>query len=767
MRSIRKNLMLLLAFLLLLSAEPSLRASAAARPVKLTKCQLATAGKIKITASASNLKKINGSKCYLFALSFADSGISRKAKPLASVKKAKTMNFSVKLNNTKASSLLYSRFVLASKDKKGNYKAISSARYLSNPKKAAKYTYKFPTASSKKGLQVSANMLEDAIDLNVQHSLLNIVFSDLLPTAAERNNAFSISYKYHGKTYWFRKALVNSYDAQLTALKQNNVVVSAVLLLGWRDDLKSLIYPGGREAGHSFYAWNTKTASAREQLQATLAFLGSRYGSSSAEHGRIVNWIVGNEVNNYNVYNYAGSRPLKQYAQLYADAFRMTYNTMTSIYANARVYISLDHLWNTRVSGSFTSRELLDAFASALKDQGSISWNLAFHPYGSPLTEPRFWANVNGQAVQSLSSPVISMKNIGILTSYIRQKYGSGTRIILSEQGYTSVRHIPVVSLGDNAESRDKNESSGSKPDEKDGGSVDIGKENETDTTKDSDKANDTDAGSENTIREKKVDAQKEQSAAIAYSYYLAEADSMIDSFIMNRHVDHQAEVAQGLDLGLWTTDAASSLPEWADEKKDSWQVFKYMDSNKANSVTADARAVIGIQKWADLIPGFGKKLYSKNNYASASLLQLPNYKKTSSIAAAWSAYGAVAAGSRSGSTFTAVHDNSRNRNSLWGFSQTFSKKLKFTSAPYFYTTLTVHGAAAAKAQVTICFYSGKNILECSQTIPCDTPVKLGVSLKKWKYRKAVQKIQVLISPVKKGWTQDAYVTMTRPVRGK
>ncbi len=722
MRFLKKWFLSCITILILLSVSRTpLTVSAATKPVSITTCKLTSTNMVQVTATAGNTQKIYGDKFYLFALTFSESGITQKSMPLSSVNKAKKTTFYVKLNNAKESTLLYSKFVIASKKQNGTYKAISNTKYISNPRKIAKYTYAFPKATSKKGLQVSPNMLEDAIDLNVRHSALNIVFSELLPTAAERNNTFSVSYKYHGKTYWFRKALVYGYDAQLTALKENNVVVSAILLLGWRDDLKSLIYPSGRTPGHAFYAWNTSNAAAREQLQATLSFLGSRYGTSSAEHGRIVNWIVGNEVNNYSVYNYAGQKTLAQYAKIYADAFRMTYNTMTSIYANARVYISLDHLWNTHISGCFTSREMLERFVYALKKRGNINWNLAFHPYGSPLTEPKFWSNVNGQAIQSLSSPVISMKNINVLTSYIRENYGSKTRIILSEQGYTSVRHFATSASGNKT---DPNHSVS------------------------------------------KTDAQKEQSAAIAYSYYLTEADDMIDSFIMNRHVDNQIEIDQGLDLGLWTTDSSSGLPEWADTKKDSWQVFKYMDSNKAASVTSNALSVIGINNWTDVIPNYNKKLYRKTVYASSALRQVNGYEKSAVIPANWNPYGAVTTGSRGTDTFSAYHDNRRNRNSLWGFSQTLSPKADFSSAPCFYTTLNVHGASAAEVQITIRFFSGKKILECSRTIPCNMSVKLGVSLEKWKGKNSVQKIQVLVSPVRGKWADNAYIIMTTPVCG-
>ncbi len=710
MKRQKRHLLILLPALLLLLALAFPSAASAANPAKITACKLISTNRFKVTATASDTGKIRGNKCYLFALSLSDTGIPSGARPLKSVKKAKNMSFSLKLNDSDTSSRLYQRFVLAAKDSGGAYSIISNARYLTNPKKAAAYKYSFPTAVSKKGLQVSADMLEDAAELNVRHSLINIVFTDLIATKAEENPDSSISYRYHGNTYWFRRPVVSGYDRQLTALQESDAVVSAVLLLGWRADLTNLIYPSGREQGHSYYAWNTTNTAAREQLQATVSFLASRYASSSAQYGRIVNWIVGNEVNNYKVYNYAGALSLNSYAKVYADAFRMAYNAVTSVYANARLYISLDHLWNTNsVSGTFAARKMLDAFAGALKSEGNIRWNLAYHPYSSPLTEPRFWANTNRQLTKALTSPVINMGNIGVLTSYIRQTYGSKTRIILSEQGYTSVRH----------------------------------------------------AGSS------KTDAQKEQSAAIAYSYYLTESDSMIDSFIMNRHVDHEVEVKQGLDLGLWTTDTSSGKLEWAGSQKDSWNVFKYMDTNKSKSVTSEYLPIVGASSWSSLIPNFSKKLYSKTSIASADLLQVSSYRQTAPLASAWKQYGASTGMTASGGTLRAAHDNTRNRNSLWGFSQTLAKKVSFAKHPVFYTTLQVSGSTAPQVKVKLRFYSDKRILESEAVIPANRPVSLGVSLAKWKYRKKVTKIQVLIAPAGGTWNTGAALSMSLPVRGQ
>ncbi len=702
-RRIRRLILLFLLFLTF-SAVPRMT-SLAANTANITSCRLINKKKINVIASVPSLKAVNGKKCYLFALTLSDSGITSQAVPLRSAAKAKSMTFTVPLNSSKATSLLYSRFVLAQKNPNGAYFPISNAVYLTNPKKSATYKYSFPTAVSKKGLQVNAAMIEDAEELNVHHSVLNIVISDLFASASQQNTTDSIPYKYQGTTFWFRKGLIRSYDQQLTALKKTNTIVSAVLLLRWRDDMTYLIYPSGRESGHAYYAWNTADASVRKQLQAVISFLASRYSTAAAVNGQIVNWIVGNEVNDYNVYNYAGQKTLDQYAMIYANQFRLTYNTVSSIYSNARVYISLNHLWNTTtVPGTFPARKMLDAFASSLSSQGRIPWNLAYHPYSSPLTEPKFWENANQQLTGALTSPVINMGNIGLLTSYIRQNYGENTRIILSEQGYTSVQN------GYNVE--------------------------------------------------------KEQSAAIAYSYYLTEADDMIDSFIMNRHVDHTAEIEQGLNLGLWTTQTGEM--ESADRKKDSWNVFKYMDTNLSQKVTSSALSIIGAKNWKELISGFNSSLYAKTSVTIGNLTRVSGYTKGANLAAAWSGYGAVSRLSKAGQQLTAIHDPSRNTNVVWGFSQEFGSGIKFTSNPVFYTTVNISGAQANYAVVKIRFFSGNSILESECTINTGQPVLLGVSLANWKYRKNVTRIQVLAAPITgSGWNQAAIFSMKLPVRGK
>ena len=346
---------------------------------------------------------------------------------------------------------------------------------------------------------------------------------------------------------------------------------------------------------------------------------------------------------------------------------------------------------------------MLDKFASKLRAGGNISWNLAYHPYSSPLTEPRFWANTNRQLTKSLSSPVINMGNIQILTNYIRQKYGSKTRIILSEQGYTSVQN------GKNVE--------------------------------------------------------KLQAAAIAYSYLLSESNNMIDSLIIHRQVDHRAEISQGLNLGLWTTSASSSSPEDAKSKKLSWSIYKYMDTSRSNSTTKSLVSSIGVTSWKQLIPSYSSKLYNKVSCTIGKLTQVNGYKKTGSVSTSWQPYGASAHFDRHGNNFTIYRDHSRNKNASWGYTQSFRKKLSFSSSPKFCVSLRVSGANKGYAQIKIRFFSGKQYFECTKAIPTDRTVHLSTSLAKWKYRKKVTKIQILAQPVKgASWKSGAKFKLTAPV---
>ena len=255
----------------------------------------------------------------------------------------------------------------------------------------------------------------------------------------------------------------------------------------------------------------------------------------------VVNWVCGNEVNAWKDYHYCGNISFDQYMEYYAQAYQVLYNSVKHAYTNGRIYMSIDHTWTyNRRANCYTSKAVLDCFAQLMKTKGIPDWMIAFHPYPSPELQSDFW-NKTLNVIDSENSPIITMANLSYFTDYVKKNYGEGRRIILSECGFTSVSN-----------------------------------------------------GNEK---------QDVQAAAIAYGYYLAEANDMVDSFVVHRQVDHSVETAQGFYLGLWTCKPGAL--ETAYTKKQAYDVFKYMDTRYYMTYTRFALPLIKKTSWEQAVPGF------------------------------------------------------------------------------------------------------------------------------------------------------------------
>lgn len=479
--------------LFILLAACSLTSLAAPRTADISSCKINPSNKNKIIVTAKITAKVPNTdgKFYLFNLKPYQNRIQGGSKPLASSKRSSTITLLAPLNKDNHASILYDKFVIAVKRKSGGYESVSDPSYLTNPEAIAKYRYSFPKAYSKKGLQVNPQMIADSEDLGVQHAAVNILLDDLMVEDWQKNDTYAYSYRYQGKTYWFSKAGTAGIDGQTRKLTQNNVVTSGILLLRGLPQASVLMPPGvsGQEGAY-YYGLNTMNKNGVNHLAAVISFLGERYMGSSKANGRIVNWIVGNEVDFYSRYNHMGNLSISKYSDAYARSFRVISTALRSVYSNARVYISLTNCFNQLQpgGGSFTARSTLDGFVKAIKSQGNIPWHVAYHPYPQPLTDPVFWDDLGSN---SSSSSYVTMNNIGVLTNYVK-RLNKNSRVILTEQGFSSY-------------------SDGRGTDE------DL------------------------------------QAAAYAYAYYIAEFNSQIDSFIITRHVDHVEEESQGIYNGIWS----------------------------------------------------------------------------------------------------------------------------------------------------------------------------------------------------------------------
>ncbi len=467
----------------------------------------------------------------LFQLLPGQSTLSASAVPLATATGTSSMTLKTNLNLNTANSLLQAKLVIGLKT--GNrYLQVTSGNYITNPEAVASQTFAFPTTSSKKGLQIHTDYMSDVNSLGVKHAVLNLTLNSLFSSSVS-----GIAYNYNGTTYYFDSSYVSYFDRITSQLAANGTVTSVVVLLQWNSATNNLIIPSGRTQGHSFYGLNTADPAAKKQLEAAFTFLGQRYANQGH---KVVNWIMGNEVADYNQYYWCGNVSQEQYVEYYTDAYRTLYNSIKSVYSNARIYISLDQYWNYQRSNTYPGKVMLDSFAAQLSKQGNISWNIAFHPYPFPLTSANFW-NTSSLVQDSANSPIITMKNLSSLTNYIKNTYGADKRFILSETGFTSVS---------------------------------------------------------NGTRDETL-----QAAAIAYAYYLAEFNDMVDAFVVHRHVDHRSEMNMGLYLGLWANENGSL--ETPTRQKYAWTVFQKMDTNQSLLYTNFALPYIGASDWYSIVPGF------------------------------------------------------------------------------------------------------------------------------------------------------------------
>ena len=463
---------------------------------KIESCLINTeTGKVDVTVSAEGLAISDDGYYYLFEEKVYDTGLAGDDYIIEEMKDV-DLTFSVNLNYNTVNSRLCSKFVVAVK-KDGKFMAISRPQFITNPEAIAKYNLSVENASSKKGLLVDPEKLRgsELEDLGVKHAAYNIPLSRIM---GNTSNAYypTVYYTYNGRSYAFNGQIIAEYDYVFSTLTNKGISITAIILNDIHPGYMELIHPKARSGGRApYYAFNATDEGGTEYIAAIGSFLASRY--SGGGHGKVTSWVIGNEINARNEWNYIEYMDTANYVNEYAKAFRVFYNSIVSVNGNARVYISLDQQWGKSLysTGGYASKDILDEFNRNIKAAGNINWGVAYHPYNYPLTSAKAWST-SGKAgsyvLDSETTPVITIKNIHVLTNYLqkddlRTDSGEVRHVTLSEMGYTS-------SAG-----------------------------------------------------------QDLQAASFVYAYKVIEANQYIDNMLFSRETDAASEVAQGLALGIST----------------------------------------------------------------------------------------------------------------------------------------------------------------------------------------------------------------------
>jgi len=375
---------------------------------------------VNVTASATSAPASDDGMLYLFAEPIYSDGISTN--PLASAPAAANATFTTPLHANSADSRLYDKFVVAALQG-GSYVPLNAGAFITNPEAIATKTFA-RTETGLKGLLIDPAKLTNGElqDLGVKQVLYNISVNRMLgPT--DNPSYPTINYTYNGKSFQFNGVLVAEYDNIFGTLSKNGIQITAILLNENNGRNGHLIHPLARDGFVSpHYAFNTAEEIGVQDLTAVAAFLAERYSDSA--HGKVDNWIVGNEVNKRYEWNYVNISDLNAYANEYAESVRLCYNAIKSRNANAHVNICTDQQWdrNTKEAGKYDAKDFINAFNNAIVAGGNIDWGLMNHPYPVPLTWAAYWtggAYYKRLVNHTENSAYVTMENIEVLTDYM------------------------------------------------------------------------------------------------------------------------------------------------------------------------------------------------------------------------------------------------------------------------------------------------------------------------------------------------------------
>lgn len=388
------------------------------------------ANTITVSATVSNYVKSSDGYYYLV---YVDSNSGKVKKTVGKVKKPEKAKGKItfKLNISGHPEYAQGKFAIGIKKSKSVYSVISPKSYVSNPEKLSTNTAAYFVPGTKKGIQ--ATDINELTDTKSKTVFFNLYISDLM-----RKDSGVETYKYNGKTYHFNGLYGYVYLVQQCNAK--GIQVTAQISIDRNASTQSFITGNSPYAETAYYGWNTDNSTTRQTMEAMFAYLGEKFGKNNCY---ISNWILGNEVNSASGYYYVGNVSFSKFISMYSEAFRCLYNAVKSSRGSSKVFICLDNCWNQKNAFTicYSARSTLESFAAKISDmQKDVNWNLAYHAYNQPLSDSQFWSGANASMFTSDANTTtfITMRNIQTLTDYVKNRFGSNTRIILSEQGFSS-----------------------------------------------------------------------------------------------------------------------------------------------------------------------------------------------------------------------------------------------------------------------------------------------------------------------------------------
>ena len=384
--------------------------------------------------------------------------------------------------------------------------------------------------------------------LNIQQGRFDISLPGIMSTVPTDD---TIPYEFNGKTYYFLRSRIERMDKQVQSVPISTwVLLNAPRTFGSTGEkalLDAVIHPSFDWNFPSAFisAFNTETEEGLNYYGAFVEFLAERYTRPDGKYGRVVGFIISNEVNSQYVWGNAGEKTVEEYMDEYTQAMRLAWICTRKHCSHFGIYISLDHCWSglnfsaTEPKRYYSGRSMVELLNKNATADGNFGWGIAHHPYPENLNFPDFWNDRS--PTYAFDTPRITFKNIEVLKAFLAQEEylykGESRRVIFSEQGFNSQN------------------------------------------------------GATQSITEKQA------AAAYVLAYMKSRNMGIVDMMTHHACIDNPHEF--GLNLGIFRFDPTK--PEHVGEPKPIFESFLAMDTPDEPAVVEKARAFIG-EEMFDLV---------------------------------------------------------------------------------------------------------------------------------------------------------------------
>ena len=342
---------------------------------------------------------------YLFELKTYEYAVPDGATPVATIATSTNPVATIPLNHTAGASRLYNKFIFCA-NRGGVWTMVNNSQYIQNPEAVAK--------RSKPRVARPIKCFQEG----------NVASINLNGTGAD-NPYYNVL---HGVFYVDN---INSPCADPTAKSPDSHPIKA-------NPINQYMLNANDEAG----------------VNGLIADM-----VNYATNSNIQDYVIGNEVNE-RCWNYMAYTDWDTYMRKYVQVFRVCYTAIKSVNPNARVYVSIDQVWNKNAN----SYEYIDGYDFMLKfndlirTNGNLDWDMAIHPYPNPLYYPKFWdmsgvANGKKFTAQVASNQVLTFQNLSIVTDMLQQpaflnRGGQVRDVIISEIGMGSNGGVEAQAAG-------------------------------------------------------------------------------------------------------------------------------------------------------------------------------------------------------------------------------------------------------------------------------------------------------------------------------